>query len=337
MTARDLTVRTLDNVELRVDAVLTFSISDPIKAIRGVKDLFDLLRQRMETTLNNIFAHNNYGAAQKKNSGVRTAAPVTDAVAAEGAGDGARAEAFRRANEFISEKDQKGDMASVVHDEFMSAIKSTAADRWGVDIGDLSIDNLKVVNEDLAHDLEQRAVTTVKTATARANAENASKIGLIQADALARSKALEAQGDTSKAVVTAKAEAEITRANAAAAAEATRIAAEAEAKATLIMAKAKADARVLEAEAEKKAMELEAQAMECLGDNAMHKRQWQTQLEIAAAMFANQRTFVDTSAMPSMADMLNLNLMSGLTAAVQEGGKQKQKKAAAMNGNGIVD
>ena len=324
MKVRNLKVITLDNVELRVDAVMTYFISDPEKAIRGVKNLDEVLRQRTETTLSNIFSHSNYGQARGGPvvpSAVPTAAlspgdalPVAGGASPRSANAHANANANNaaaaRAREMVDSLDSKEkDITTLVHDEFMRLIKKTAAAVWGVDIGDLSVDNIQVVNDDLAHDLEQRAVTTVKTATQRANAENAAKVELIKADANARAKALEAQGDTAQAIAQARAQAQIVRARAEAEAAAARIEAEGKSEALRIMSQAKADARVMEAEAEKKALKLEAEGMEVLGANAMRMRQWQTQQQIALHMFKNQRTFVDTRGMPSMAELLNMNLL----------------------------
>lgn len=48
MKVAKLSVTTLDNVELRVDAVLTWAVSNPERAIRDVQNLHELLRQRTE-------------------------------------------------------------------------------------------------------------------------------------------------------------------------------------------------------------------------------------------------------------------------------------------------
>lgn len=338
MKVRNLKVITLDNVELRVDAVLTYSIKDPEMAIRGVKNLDEVLRQRTETTLSNIFSHNNYG---QKGRLVSTAAVATTVdgehdMGLNGGGNianNARQDnAFTRAADFIEKHDNQ-DLGTMVHDEFMSLIKSTASNVWGVDIGDMSVDNIVVVNEDLAHDLEQRAVTTVKTATQRANAENAAKVELIKAEANARAKALEAQGDTAQAIAQAQAQAQIIKSTAEATAHAAKIEAQGKAEALRIMSVANAEARVTEAEAEKTATRLEAEGMEALGKNAMCMRQWQTQIAISQSMFKNQRTFVDSSGMPTMAELLNLNMLNKMGLGPSGPPQQLQQQPKGdMNG-----
>ena len=327
MKVSKLRVITLDNVELNVDAVLTYSISNPERAIRGVKNLEDVLRQRTETTLSNIFSHNNYGQMQKQKN-----VPTARQISEDDAPRSAQRSATERADEYINKLDNK-DIGTLVHDEFMSMIKDTAENVWGVSIGDLSVDNIRVSNADLAHDLEQRAVTTVKTATARANAENQAKVELIKADADARAKALQAQGNTAQAIAQAEAQAKIIKAKAIAEAEAARIKAEGEAKALKIMAEARAAARVAEAEAEKKATQLEAKGAEVLGKNAMLMRQWRCQQEMAVAMFKNQRTFIDTQNMPQMAELLTLNQLGGMGMlnAFKKNSPPSAKKKAGAN------
>ena len=51
MKIRDLDVITLDNVDLKVDAVLTYTIGDPEKALRYVHNLEEVLLNRTEVTL----------------------------------------------------------------------------------------------------------------------------------------------------------------------------------------------------------------------------------------------------------------------------------------------
>merc|ERR1711988_2037485 len=67
-----------------------------------------------------------------------------------------------------------------------------------------------------------------------------------------------------------------------------------------------------EAEARKKAIEMEAEALSKLDENGLKVRMWEAQLGMVQAMYANQRTFVDTSSMPSMAQMLNMQALSGM-------------------------
>ena len=39
---------------------------------------------------------------------------------------------------------------------------------------------------------------------------------------------------------------------------------------------------------------------------------WDAQVEMAKEMFKNQRTFVDTSTMPKMAELLSMNALVGM-------------------------
>ena len=159
-------------------------------------------------------------------------------------------------------------------------------------------------------------MTTVKTDTARANAVNEGQVDMIRAEAHAKSRALEAEGETAKLIANARAKAQVARAEAEAEAEAARILAEGRAQARRLEAQAEAEAIVLKAEAEKRAQEMEAEGTECLGENALRLRMWEVQCRMAQEMYKNQRTFIDTHDMPSMAQMLNFQAMNAFTSGV---------------------
>merc|ERR1711939_794627 len=91
-------------------------------------------------------------------------------------------------------------------------------------------------------------------------------------------------------------------------AQALEIRAQAEAQASKIRLQTEFD----RAEAKKKAIELEAEALAKLDENALKIRMWEAQVDMVTAMYAHQRTFVDTSQMPTMAQMLNMQAMSSM-------------------------
>merc|ERR1711988_1151465 len=221
---RGLDVITLDNVDLKVDAVLTYTICDPEKALRYVHDLDAMLVNRTEVTLSNIFSHLNYS---------EKAVPPPKGEADRNQGR----------STLPTYEEAEGDMRNAIHDEFMAAIQETASKVWGVTIGDLSVDNIHVVNESLAEDLKTRAVTAIKVDTQRQNAEAQQATQILQAEA-------EAQ----KQVVASKAEADaqelsnqmaIDRARAEA--EAAQIRAEGEARAERIKLQMQYDMEVAKA------------------------------------------------------------------------------------------
>merc|ERR1711998_17339 len=320
-----LDVITLDNVDLKVDAVLTYTINDPEKALRYVHNLEEVLLNRTEVTLSNIFSHLNY--AEK-------AIPPPKK---------ATNEADRNAGmpSLPSYEETEGAVRNQVHDEFMTAIQETADKVWGVTIGDLSVDNIHVTSTTLANDLKQRAITSIQVDTQRQNAEAQQAMEILQAETEARAAKFKAQAKQSSVlaeaeasaqsqVYAAKAEADaqaVTNAmaidRAKADAEAVEIRAQGEANARRIelemdyamsvaKAKAEAEAELARAEAKKKSIEMEAEALSRLGENAMKLRMWEAQVEMAKAMYANQRTFVDTSSMPSMAELLNLQAINSM-------------------------
>merc|ERR1711959_417274 len=327
MKIRSLDVITLDNVDLKVDAVLTYTINDPEKALRYVHNLEEVLLNRTEVTLSNIFSHVNY--AEK-------AVPPPKQ---------AHEEATRNAGlpslPDYPGADAEGAVRNQVHDEFMSAIQETADKVWGVTIGDLSVDNIHVVNDSLANDLKQRAITSIQVDPARQNAEAKQRTEILQAETEAKaakwkaqakqsSVLAEAEAQAQSQVYAAKAESDAQEvknaqkvAQARAEAEAVEIKARGEANARRIQlelendmrvaqAKAEAEAELARAEAKKKAIEMEAEALAKLDENGMKIRMWESQVAMATAMFAQQRTFVDTSTMPTMAQMLNLQAMTNM-------------------------
>merc|ERR1712146_429146 len=121
------------------------------------------------------------------------------------------------------------------------------------------------------------------------------------------------------AIDQAKAEAEAVEIRAKGQANARRIQLEMEYAMNVAKAKAEAEAELAKAEAKKKAIEMEAQALSQLDENAMKLRMWEAQVEMAKVMYANQRTFVDTSSMPTMAQMMNMQALTnmGLLSAGQ--------------------
>jgi len=297
---------------------------------------------RTEVTLSNIFSHVNYAE--------KAIPPPKQATN----------EADRNAGmpSLPAYEEKEGAVRNQVHDEFMTAIQETADKVWGVTIGDLSVDNIHVVNDSLANDLKQRAITSIQVDTQRQNAEAAQATELLQAETDARAAKFKAQAKQSTVlaeaeasaqsqVYAAKAQAEaqnvinamaIERATAEAEAIAIRAKGEANAKRIqlemeyamdIARAKAEAEAELSKAEAKKKSIEMEALALAQLDENAMKLRMWDSQVEVARAMFLNQRTFVDSSTMPSMAQMMNFQAMSNMGLMGASGSQQTPSAPAA--------
>merc|ERR1711998_369599 len=302
-----LDVITLDNVDLKVDAVLTYTINDPEKALRYVHNLEEVLLNRTEVTLSNIFSHLNYAE--------KAIPPPKQATN----------EADRNAGmpSLPSYDEAEGAVRNQVHDEFMTAIQETADKVWGVTIGDLSVDNIHVVNDSLANDLKQRAITSIQAETEaraakfKAQAKQSSVLAEAEASAQSQVYAAKAEADAQEvsnimSIDRAKAEAEAIEIRAKGEANAKRIQLEMEYAMSVARAKAEAEAELAKAEAKKKAIEMEAQALSQLDENAMKLRMWEAQVEMAKAMYANQRTFVDSSSMPTMAQMMNMQALNNM-------------------------
>merc|ERR1712022_62930 len=110
----------------------------------------------------------------------------------------------------------------------------------------------------------------------------------------------------------AKADAEAVEIRAQGEANARKIQLEMEYAMDVAKAKAEAEAELARAEAKTKAIQMEAEALSRLDENAMKLRMWEAQVEMAKAMYANQRTFVDTSSMPSMAELMNMQAVTNM-------------------------
>merc|ERR1712159_120184 len=278
MLIEDLAVRTSDNVDLTVDAVLTYKITDPQKALGDVKNLNELLRQRSFTTLSNIFAHINYSEKAVPIPMVRD--DGTSAPPAYG-------------------QEPQYEMNTEVQKEFLHSIQATSLQDWGVHITDLSVDNIKVVSQALAEDLKQRALVTIQTENAQKNAEAKRRVDLMNAEKEVDQLKFQAEGKQVQAIAEA----------------------EAQAKAKIAVAEADAEAQQkrnlmaieqAKAEAEATRIRAEAKAMKRLDENALKVRMWEAQVEMAKEMFKNQRTFVDTSSMPNVAELLNLSAVTNM-------------------------
>merc|ERR1711998_435951 len=114
------------------------------------------------------------------------------------------------------------------------------------------------------------------------------------------------------AIDRAKADAEAVEIRAQGEANARKIQLEMEYAMDVAKAKAEAEAELARAEAKTKAIQMEAEALSRLDENAMKLRMWEAQVEMAKAMYANQRTFVDTSSMPTMAQMMNMQAVTNM-------------------------
>merc|ERR1711907_266167 len=190
-----------------------------------------------------------------------------------------------------------------VQKEFLHSIQATSLQDWGVHITDLSVDNIKVVSQALAEDLKQRALVTIQTENAQKNAEAKRRVDLMNAEKEVDQLKFQAEGKQVQAIAEAEAQAKAKIAVAEADAEAQQKRnlmaieqAKAEAEATRIRAEAKADADRIMLE-----MELE-----------MSVKRAKAQVEMAKEMFKNQRTFVDTSSMPNVAELLNLSAVTNM-------------------------
>eukprot|EP00658_Telonema_sp_P-2_P060894 TRINITY_DN49681_c0_g1_i2.p1 TRINITY_DN49681_c0_g1~~TRINITY_DN49681_c0_g1_i2.p1 ORF type:complete len:348 (+),score=119.30 TRINITY_DN49681_c0_g1_i2:152-1195(+) len=243
MLIEALAVRTSDNVDLLVDAVLTYKIADPQKALGDVKNLTELLKQRSFTTLSNIFAHINYSEKAvpiptSDNSGSRSQPPPS-----------------------YNEELPSYQMNTEIQQEFLSSIQATSLQDWGVHMTDLSVDNIKVVNQELAEDLKQRALVTIQTENAQKNAEAQRRVDLMNSEKEVDQLKFQAEGKQVQAIAEAQAQAKVQIAIAEAEAEAqarrNEMAidqAKAEAEATRIRAEAEAGAEKIMREMEMEAV-----------------------------------------------------------------------------------
>ena len=117
MKVGPLPLTTLDNVDLMVDAVLTWAVSHAERAIRDVCNLEEVLRQRTETTLATIFSHTNYSE--------KAPPPPQHAPTSLVPHDAARAAAAAAATQREDRTERA--LSTQVHREFMNSIQRTAS------------------------------------------------------------------------------------------------------------------------------------------------------------------------------------------------------------------
>lgn len=200
-----------DYVPLLVKADVFYCIKDPLKALTRIRDI---IRQVRETSIAAV-------ASIIRTSSLSDIAGGTSTVS------------YKRKNE------RKGEASAPpfyqhVHDAFMQELHDHVLEDWGIEIGNIRIESLKINDRKLAKDISQQAVEMSK-------ADVRYKMLQKQTDIVT----VESGNEANKMRIVSEAKAAMTRVNA-----------EAEAQALLIIAKAQKEAKIMQGEAESRYAEM---------------------------------------------------------------------------------
>jgi regulator of protease activity HflC (stomatin/prohibitin superfamily) len=200
----EVTGMSSDNVELRFDAAICMRVVDPQKAVvmltQGKRDLMDELQaniqERAKLALSIIIGNNSlnrkHGATMQMQLGSH----------AEDASDPDAVQEHTVANG--KSGDDEDSFRQYIHDVFMHSFSASMRDECGVLVIDMSIEDVVIVNQELATAMASAAVANSNLEKATIEAE----IVQVTANADAKVALIAAQGKGKAMAVTAKADAE---------------------------------------------------------------------------------------------------------------------------------
>jgi len=240
-TSNALVCETRELVKVGIHADVFYSIEDPERAINRIAqdEIETLVLETSLATLTNIIKSTSVNEiAQSK---------LQSASAQKEPGDASTSVFFDHA-----------------HDEFLSRLHEDFMTRYGIDICNIRIESLKILNEDLASNISQQALTTAQTESQLANLAGQTEIATREQERVARVQQIGAAAEAGalRTRVDAQNSAMISRAKAEAQAAQLRVerSARAEAAATVERARAEAEAIRVRGQAEAEAFELMAAA-----------------------------------------------------------------------------
>ncbi|CAL6004351.1 Conserved_hypothetical protein [Hexamita inflata] len=147
-----------------------------------------------------------------------------------------------------------------VHDDFMARLHESFIQRYGIEIANIRIENFKIINVELAKNIQSQALNTAKTQNELANLEGQQKVQTASQQRDADVMRIRASAEADKLTTETKAKNNAVLTDAQARADSLKIIAKAETEAQLIRADAEAKSRIMIAESEAKAIELKAAA-----------------------------------------------------------------------------
>lgn len=241
----ELEVKTTDNIQVKVHAVLNYRIVDPLKAVSNIENLKDSLYQLAEVTLSSILRRLSF----------RDISPVLDDdFPSEQTGSKGKG----KAKHFASSLQEK--MHDDFHDELVEIVKD-----WGVEIiGGVQLKTIDPGDQRLRQAIAEMAINTAKADAERRQAEFERQVRNTKATAEKEALIIKAEGETESKLIHARIAKEATVIAAQASKEAAIIAAEGEREGSMIRAEGEAEALKLISKAKLEATENEGKAAEAL-------------------------------------------------------------------------
>jgi len=212
-----LDVKTTDNINVTVHAVLNYRIVDPIKAVTCVDNLEKSLEQLAEVTLSAIlrrFSFRDLSPVPVNESGEELGSVDMDGnpVPSEVRGKGKS-----KAKHFAS------DIQAKMHDDLHKDFEDVVHE-WGVEIiGNVQLKTIHPSDETLRRAIAEMAINTAKADAQRRQAEFERQVINTKAIAEKESAILRAEGETESKIIAAKGKQQATVLSAKAEAEALRV------------------------------------------------------------------------------------------------------------------
>jgi len=202
----EVTGMSSDNVELRFDAAICIRVVDPLKAVvmltQGNRDrMLELqanVQERAKLALAIIIGNNSLN---KKHGATQSAATPTAQLTEDGAGGDD--------DDFVQVPSEKAEedghsFRKDIHDKFMHTFSTSMRQECGIQVIDMSIEDVVIVNAELATAMASAAVAN--SALERSNIE--AEIVQVQATATSKVTLIEARGRAAAMEITAQADAD---------------------------------------------------------------------------------------------------------------------------------
>lgn len=183
-----------DNVELRFDAAICMRVVDPQKAVvmltQGKRDLMDELsaniQERAKLALSIIIGNNSLN----RKHGATMQAPVADGA---------------NCDDPAEQKEDEDSFRQFIHDMFMKSFSESMLRECGVQVIDMSIEDVVIVNAELATAMASAAVAnsnlekaTIEAEIVQVKANADAKVALIDAEGKAKAMAVMAKADSER-------------------------------------------------------------------------------------------------------------------------------------------
>jgi len=238
-----LDIKTTDNIQVNVHAVLNYKIVDPVKAVTNVDNLKQSLEELAEVTLSSILRRLSF----------RDISPIPDEIP-----EGDPKKGKGKAKHFASAVQEK------MHDDFHEDFSEIVRD-WGVEIiGGVQIKTIEPRDASLRAAIAAMAIDTAKADAQRRQAEFERQVRNTKALAEKEANILRAEGESESKLVNARGDKEAYLIKIEAERDGCILKAEAEKQSQVIRATGEAEAIRLVSKAHLEMTENEGKAAEAL-------------------------------------------------------------------------